>query len=166
MNRERSVHRPQSNFHGVSGTGKTKHKTRKPPSRPRLPLQGVLLLHPCLTILSASLPHSVLASAPDSAGNGEKETCQAFCSLTARSCTLYCTWQVRKFPACLTGIWRREPQEPCPLGLPYPHYINCSVQFHHSVVSDSLRPHKSQHARPPSPSATPGVYSDSRPSSQ
>ena len=36
-----------------------------------------------------------------------------------------------------------------------------SVQFSHSVVSDSLRPHESQHARPPCPSPTPGVYSDS-----
>ena len=41
-----------------------------------------------------------------------------------------------------------------------------SVQFSHSVVSDSLRPHKSQHARPPCPSPTPGVHSDSHPSSQ
>ena len=40
-----------------------------------------------------------------------------------------------------------------------------SVQFSRSVVSDSLRPHESQHARPPSPSSTPGVHSDSRPSS-
>ena len=35
----------------------------------------------------------------------------------------------------------------------------------HSVVSNSLRPHESQHARPPCPSPTPGVHSDSRPSS-
>ena len=41
-----------------------------------------------------------------------------------------------------------------------------SVQFSRSVVSDSLRPHESQHARPPSPSPTPEVHSDSRPSSQ
>ena len=41
-----------------------------------------------------------------------------------------------------------------------------SVQFSHSVVSDYLRPHESQHARPPCPSPTPGVHSDSRPSSQ
>ena len=41
-----------------------------------------------------------------------------------------------------------------------------SVQFSHSVVSDSLRPHESQHARPPCPSPTPGVHSDSYPSSQ
>ena len=35
-----------------------------------------------------------------------------------------------------------------------------------SVVSDSLPPHESQHARSPCPSPTPGVHSDSRPSSQ
>ena len=40
-----------------------------------------------------------------------------------------------------------------------------SVQFSRSVVSDSLRPHESQHARPPCVSPTPGVHSDSRPSS-
>ena len=41
-----------------------------------------------------------------------------------------------------------------------------SDQISCSVVSDSLRPHESQHARPPCPSPTPGVYSDSCPSSQ
>ena len=41
-----------------------------------------------------------------------------------------------------------------------------SVQFSHSVVSNSLRPHESQHARPPCPSSTPGVHSDAHPSSQ
>ena len=41
-----------------------------------------------------------------------------------------------------------------------------SVQFSHSVVSDSLRPHESQHARPLCPSPTPRVHPDSRPSSQ
>ena len=40
-----------------------------------------------------------------------------------------------------------------------------SVQFSRSVVSDSLQPHESQHARPPGPSPTPGVHSNSRPSS-
>ena len=41
-----------------------------------------------------------------------------------------------------------------------------SVQFSRSVVSDSLQPHESQHARPPCPSPIPGVHSDSRPSSK
>ena len=40
------------------------------------------------------------------------------------------------------------------------------VQFSHSVVSDSLRPHESQHARPPCPSPTPRVYSNSCPLSR
>ena len=39
--------------------------------------------------------------------------------------------------------------------------LSLSVQFSHSVMSDSLRPH----ARPPCPSPTPGVYSNSYPSS-
>ena len=38
-----------------------------------------------------------------------------------------------------------------------------SSQFSHSVVSDSLRPHESQHTRPPCPSPTPRVHSDSCP---
>ena len=41
-----------------------------------------------------------------------------------------------------------------------------SVQFSRSVMSDSLRPHESQHARPPCPSPSPRFHSDSRPSSQ
>ena len=41
-----------------------------------------------------------------------------------------------------------------------------SVQFSPSVVLDSLQPHESQHARPPCPSPTPGVHSDSHPSSR
>ena len=40
-----------------------------------------------------------------------------------------------------------------------------SAQLSRSVVSDSLWPHELQHARPPCPSPTPGVHSDSRPSS-
>ena len=49
-----------------------------------------------------------------------------------------------------------------------PH--NCthlsSIQLSRSVMSDSLRPHESQHARTPCPSSTPRVHPDSRPSSQ
>ena len=41
-----------------------------------------------------------------------------------------------------------------------------SDQISCSVVSDSLRPHESQHARPSCPSPTPGVHPDSHPSSQ
>ena len=41
-----------------------------------------------------------------------------------------------------------------------------SVQFSHSVASDSLWPHESQHTRPPCPSPTPRVYPNSCLSSQ
>ena len=41
-----------------------------------------------------------------------------------------------------------------------------SVQFSCSVVSNSLRPHELQHARPPCPSPTPGIYPNSCPSTQ
>ena len=50
-------------------------------------------------------------------------------------------------------------------------YILCldqfsSVHFSRSVLSDSLQPHELQHAKPPCPSPSPGVHSDSRPLSQ
>ena len=45
-------------------------------------------------------------------------------------------------------------------------FLISSVQFSCSVLSDSLRPHESQHARPPCPSPSPRVHSHSRPSSQ
>ena len=44
--------------------------------------------------------------------------------------------------------------------------ILSSVQFSHSVMSDSLLPHEWQHARPPCPSPTPGVHPNSRPLSR
>ena len=43
------------------------------------------------------------------------------------------------------------------------HLLNTSVQFSCPVVSNSLWPHGLQHARPPSPSPTPRVYSNSCP---
>ena len=45
-------------------------------------------------------------------------------------------------------------------------FVFSSVQFSHSVVSDSLWPHESQHTRPPCPSPTPGVHPNPHPSSQ
>ena len=47
----------------------------------------------------------------------------------------------------------------------FTRFYRCSVQFSCSVICDSLWPHVSQHARPPCPSPTPEVHSDSRPSS-
>ena len=45
-------------------------------------------------------------------------------------------------------------------------FIDKQVQFSHSVVSNSLRPHGLQHTRPPCPSPTPRAYANSYPSSQ
>ena len=63
----------------------------------------------------------------------------------------------------------REEVRLCPL-FRWPCYnvdlYRTSVQVSHSVMSDSLRPHESQHARPPCPSPTPRVHPDPRPSSQ
>ena len=42
------------------------------------------------------------------------------------------------------------------------HHLAVSDQISRSVMSDSLRPPESQHARPPCPSPTPGAHSDSR----
>ena len=50
--------------------------------------------------------------------------------------------------------------------VPIHNGIFSSVQFSRSVVSDSLRPHESQHTRPPCLSPTPEVYSNPCPSSR
>ena len=63
---------------------------------------------------------------------------------------------------------RLKPSIPGSRPWPISGYLRwfSSVQFSRSVVSDSLRPHESQHSRPPCPSQTPGVYSNSCPSSR
>ena len=74
--------------------------------------------------------------------------------------------------AALFIIARTWKQPRCPSAdeqvrkLWYIYTMEYSVQFSRSVVSDSLRPHESQHAKPPCPSPTPGVHSDSHLSSQ
>ena len=85
----------------------------------------------------------------------EKDTCTLM--FIAPLCTIASTW---KQPRCPSEDKRIKKMQ-------YIHnVIFSSVQFSHSVVSDSLQPHESQHARPPCPSPTPRVYSNSCPSSQ
>ena len=50
--------------------------------------------------------------------------------------------------------------------LPFSHRSDSLVQFSHSVMFNSLRPHGLQYARPPCPSPTPGACSNSCPSSR
>ena len=80
------------------------------------------------------------------------------CTLTLRAVlfTIAKTWKQPKCPLTdeqMKKIW-------------YMYTVDYSVQFSHSVMSDSLRPHELQHARPPCPSPTPRVHSDSRPLSR
>ena len=70
-----------------------------------------------------------------------------YLSSTHKNSKLFCSTKTRDF------CYRLEMTSP-------------SVQFSLSVVSDSLRPHELQHARPPCPSPTPRVHPNSRPSSQ
>ena len=88
---------------------------------------------------------------------------RVYLKLTGHSASLIhtCSW-----PLCLSQIfWPDIHFHPADLsaGIFIPFR---SVQFSHSVVFDSLWPHESQHTRPPCPSPTPGVHSDSCPSSQ
>ena len=72
-------------------------------------------------------------------------------------------WTLAYFLPCT-----RENNNQCLLRAEKSSWITwfSSVQFSHSVVSDSLRPHELLHTRPTSPSPTPGVHTNSRPSSR
>ena len=63
-------------------------------------------------------------------------------------------------------LWQTSVLKNRHITLPTKVHIVSSVQFSRSVVSDSLRPHGLQHARPSCPSPTPGVYSNSCPLSR
>ena len=65
-----------------------------------------------------------------------------------------------KIPEMMPGIRVKRKSVVCMIN------SSISVQFSRSVMSDSLRPHESQHARPPCPSPTTGVCSNSCPLSQ
>ena len=62
--------------------------------------------------------------------------------------------------------WFHEDLQDLPELTPKKTFFSSSDQISHSVVSNSLQPHESQHARAPCPSPTPGVHSDSRPWNQ
>ena len=69
----------------------------------------------------------------------------------------------------IANIWEQPEcpsSENCIKKMWYIYTLKYAVQFSCSVVSDSLWPHGLQHARPPCPSLTPGVHSNSRPLSQ
>ena len=69
---------------------------------------------------------------------------------------LHCWWECKLVQPLWRTVWRLLKKTGNRTAI-------SSVQFSRSVVSDSLQPHASQHARPPCPSPTPGVHSDSCP---
>ena len=75
-----------------------------------------------------------------------------------------------RYRSNLTFFFNGYPVVPAPFTKVnlYPRDLRCclSVQFSRSVVSDSLRPHEPQHARPPCPSPTPRVHPNPCPSSR
>ena len=78
--------------------------------------------------------------------------------------------QIQRTRDCLClwrcEYWDKSGKVAWPTLPPFPDLfitIPDVVQFTHSVVSDSLRPHESQHTRPPCPLPSPGVHSNSRP---
>ena len=78
---------------------------------------------------------------------------------------IHCCRAIPCIVGCLGASWAFIHSMPiAPSSCDNPKCL--SVQFSRSVVSDSLQPHESQHARPPCPSPTPGVHSNSRPSSR
>ena len=95
-------------------------------------------------------------------------------------CFLSLPWKVYSEPGCKKPTSKTSavfiPSQSCSSSLGWHRELPLldvskkfgvsSVQLSHSVVSNSLRPHELQHARPPCPSPTPGVHSDSCPSSQ
>ena len=62
---------------------------------------------------------------------------------------LHCWWECKLIQSLWKAVWRFLTK----LGMKPP-----SDQISRSVMSDSLRLHESQHARPPCPSPTPGVH--------
>ena len=127
----------------------------------------LILCHPLLpgsgsfpmSWLFASGGQSIRASASVLSMNKVKVKVAQSCPTLCNPYGLYSPWNS---PGQNTGIgslsFLQEKK--------YIHITEYSVQFSRSVVSDSLWPHESQHARPPCPSPTPGVHSNSCPLSQ
>ena len=100
-----------------------------------------------------------------------RHTPLAVCSGTFRSHLQ--PWKPRFRKVLLSQIAGLKNQDVLPPGGPFSQqhpstwgFWELNIQFSRSVMSDSLRPHELQHARPPCPSPTPGVYSNSCPSSR
>ena len=121
-----------------------------------LALMNILLLFSCL-IKSNSLQSHGLQHARLPCSSLSSSICLNSCPLVMLSNYLMLCHALFLLPSIFPSI-RVLFNEP----------VLCisSFQLSHSVKSDSLQPHEPQHARPPCPSPTPGVPSNSSPLSQ
>ena len=108
-------------------------------------------------INSWEIDGETVETAADFILGGSKITADGDCSHEIKRCLLL----GRKVMTNLDSIFKSRY-----ITLPTKVRLVSSVQFSCSVVSNSLLSHESQHARPLCPSPSPGVHSDSRPSSQ
>ena len=93
--------------------------------------------------------------------------CQMHMCMHAQRYLTLCDPRDRSLPgSSVHGIFQARVLEWVAIAFSTIYIQFSSVQVSRSVVSDSLWPHESQHARPPCPSPSPGVHSNSCPSSQ
>ena len=97
------------------------------------------------------------------------QICGSFCCITEWICYMFTYISsllgLPLTPSLVPPLWVITEHWAEPL-VQNSSFLLSSVQFNRLVVSDSLRPHGPQHPRPPCPSPTPGVYSNSCPLSQ
>ena len=151
----------------ANGWGRQKHlSSLKSTQTPTLLKKSYFLL-PVVVLPSEWLLQSFL-SRISFLGISVKKKCQSsateLCSGFPTSASLLAKPQGS---FCLRVLWGTHPVSfPVSLILVLQFPSFSSVQFSRSVVSDSLRPHESLHTRPPCPSPTSRVYSNSCPSSR
>ena len=127
------------------------------PLLPHLQLPGSLFSHipgPSISKQSQETQSGVLSFL-----RTFKHNMNSFPICLLMSVTVLCLCDIA-FPLCELDAPRTCIVVSCPQGSPT--LCLSSVQSSCSVVSNSLRPHEPQHARPPCPTPTPGVHSDSR----
>ena len=88
------------------------------------------------------------------------DTCVCVCV-----CVCVCLMHCRMF-SNISGFYSLNDWNIAPPSCNNQSIFSQFIQFSHSVVSESLRPHELQHARPPCPSPTPGVHPNSFPFSR
>ena len=93
------------------------------------------------------------------------------CAFSAQACMVHSKWLMSCRSVCRSYSYRDSDvfNSQCAhthIHTPVQNTSDLWLLFNRSVVSDSLRPHEQQHVRPPCPSISPRVCSNSCPSSR